>query len=187
MNSEKTQQAKKKFQETFDKTDKTVHENVEKIQKSYVGKMLPSEYEKITKAQVAAVSLFVMMYNNLNMYLNCYSTSCLLKAGNKFPGTFTGVPMIFLMLLSTLHDLFVIYFKKKGLLISSLLLRLGALVFSIITILSLRDFDDMRWLRAFYIAQYLCFTLATTYLFSVYVMSLKSNPSGINQGDHQAV
>ncbi|KAI5189613.1 hypothetical protein NEMIN01_0566 [Nematocida minor] len=183
MNSDnKTQEAvSKKVQET----DEKAHKQVQMMQQSKLGQMVPTQFEKVGIKQMAMVSLilnaaiYIYVYA---LYIALYST----KTEDSFASSVYGIILGVVYLLSFCHDLFVYYFNKSSMLLSFLGIRLLSLAVTILFVFFLTGNAATFLFKLFIVFTNILFCLMYMYIFSIYISNMKTGGSS-SRGDHQEV
>lgn len=183
-NDNKTkEQAVKKYNQA----DEQAHKHLDTIRNTKVGRMVPTEFEKVSITQVAKVTLFLMIFANICIYGFCYALSATSTDNvNEFPGSFAGVIMTIVLLLSMAHDLYVYFTNSKRLLLSFLLLRLLSVLVVLLAVAKLSGPSGGMIFKTCLDLGYIATTLVTTYIFAIYISSL-SGRAGVDPSEHQAV
>lgn len=184
-NSEKVAKANKVVKQKVMETDDKAHKQMQKLKNSKIGKMIPTEYEKIGIDRVALVSIFI----NLVMYIYIYITFSIIvpkTSSDSFVTSFSGILLGSVYLLCFLLDLFIYWFKKSGFLLPFLLARALSVAFTIIVIFIAKNFSASFFIRAITIGTNIIVTFIHLYLFGSYISHMKTGGSS-ETGDHQEV
>lgn len=183
MNSEKAAKANKAVQKKVMETDDKAHKQIQKIKESKIGKMLPTEFEKITTDKVALASIVI----NVVMCIYTYALFLALypkEQQDSFIGSKSGITVAVVYLLSFGMEMFIYWFRRSGFLLPFLLMRAISFGTTFLTIFFMRSFVfDIRF-GIFIVGTNLFFGLIHTYLFGFYITHLKS---GGGAGDSGAV
>ncbi|KAI5191285.1 hypothetical protein NECID01_1397 [Nematocida sp. AWRm77] len=182
-NSNTKEQAAKKYNEA----DNKAHEHIEALRNSKVGKIVPTEFEKVSITEVAKVSLFSMFFGNIVMYGFCYALSPTVGSSNEFPGSFKGIVMTIAILLSMGVDLYIYLSSKKNFLLLFLFLRMLAVVCVSVTLLAIGAVSVGGLFKLILVVGYIIVTLFTTYIFAIYISTLKNGAANANTDEYTPV
>ncbi|EHY66928.1 hypothetical protein NEAUS04_0197 [Nematocida ausubeli] len=184
-NTENNENSKTKaVAEKMKATDDQAHMQVQKIKDSKLGKLLPTEYDRVSTKQVALISLILNAVVGVFTYALCialFSTNPMASFAKSAWGIVLGI----LYLLSFGHDLFVYLTDKGTMLLSFLGLRALSLLGTIVVTLFLSGVSATLMFKSFIILINILACVAYMYIFSIYISHIKTG--GSVSGDHQEV
>lgn len=183
-------ETKKAVAEKVAKTDDDAHRHLQKIKQSKIGKIIPTEYDRLTTRNIAFLGFIVMCFINAYTYMVCLGLGGRTNDNPPayvFPTSPTGIFLIITSLLSMAHDLFVYTQKKGGLLLSFLALRILAIISAGIAILAIELVAAGYLIKIVLLALFILFNMVYSYIFSIYISELKHGAGGSSISDQQAV
>lgn len=185
MNSEKAAKANKAVQKKVMETDDKVHKQIQKIKESSIGKMIPTEYEKIGIDKVALASIVVSAV--IYMYTYLLLASLYPKdVKEAFIGLKFGIFLGFMYTVSIIVDLFIYWFRKSSFLLIFLLVRIISFISTVISLFFLKGVAFNAFFSIFIIVSNLITGALHCYLFGLYISHMKAGGTSGN-GDQQQV